>query len=107
MSKLKDRLDEIEEDYKKLRFIWNPHIVISYVDTPSQGKTYLGKIRIPAYYSKSGKPEFINFTSTNKAEFYSGKDDFKLRQDLERKGREAFIRRGVDRLNFDPREYLK
>jgi len=26
---------------------------------------------------------------------------------LESKGRDVFIRRGVDRLNFDPREYLK
>ena len=107
MSTLKNRLDEIEEDYKRLSFIWNPHIVISYVDSPSMGKRYVGKIRIPAYYSKSGNVEFINFASTNHADFYKGKDDFKLRQDLERKGRDAFIRRGVDRLNFDPREYLK
>lgn len=107
ISKLKDRLGEIEEDYKKLSFIWNPHIVISYVDTPSMGKRYLGKIRIPAHYSKSGKAEFINFVSTNKSDFYDGKDDFKLRQDMERKGRDVFIRKGVDKLNFDPKEYLK
>lgn len=107
ISELQDKLTDIEKEYKRLKFIWNPHITITLVDTPSMGKRYLGKIRIPSYYSKSGKTELITFASSNFADFYNGKDDFKLRQDMERKGRDTFIRLGVDKLNFDVREYLK
>jgi hypothetical protein len=76
---LKPLLKELELKKKHrdlLAIVFKPHIVISEVNTPSMGHSYLGKVRIPAHsiYNKSEKPLFLNF-SLGKVEKYTGKSD--------------------------------
>lgn len=76
---LKPMLDELENKKMKrdtFAVIFNPNIVISEVNTPSMGHSYLGKIRIPSnsVYNNTDKPRFLNF-SLGKVNKYSGKDD--------------------------------
>jgi hypothetical protein len=73
---------ELEQKKSKrdiLAIVFNPHIIISEVNTPSMGHSYLGKIRIPAnsIYNTEDKPKFLNF-SLGKVSIYTGKDDPKL-----------------------------
>ena len=86
VSKLEEMLEplikDLEEKKKRrdeLATVFNPHIIISEVNTPSMGHSYLGKIRIPAnsVYNTQDKPKFLNF-SLGKVANYSGKDDPKL-----------------------------
>jgi hypothetical protein len=79
---LKPMLSELEAKKKRrdlLAVVFNPHIVISVVNTPSMGHSYLGKVRIPAHtiYNGRDKPIFLNF-SLGKVENYSSKSDPKL-----------------------------
>jgi hypothetical protein len=76
---LKPMLSELEVKKKRrdlLALVFNPHIIISEVNTPSMGHSYLGKVRIPArtIYNGSEKPLFLNF-SLGKVEKYNGKSD--------------------------------
>lgn len=76
---LKPMLSELEDKKKRrdsLALVFNPHIVISEVNTLSMGHSYLGKVRIPAHtiYNNGVKPLFLNF-SLGKVEKYTGKSD--------------------------------
>jgi hypothetical protein len=76
---LKPMLSELDVKKKRrdlLALVFNPHIIISEVNTPSMGHSYLGKVRIPAHtiYNASEKPLFLNF-SLGKVEKYNGKSD--------------------------------
>ena len=76
---LKPMLSELDVKKKRrdlLALVFNPHIIISEVNTPSMGHSYLGKVRIPArtIYNSTEKPMFLNF-SLGKVEKYNGKSD--------------------------------
>lgn len=79
---LNPMLSELEIKKKRrdtLAIVFNPNIVISEVNTPSMGHSYLGKVRIPAHseYNNGDKPKFLNF-SLGKVVKYTGKDDPEL-----------------------------
>jgi hypothetical protein len=98
---LKPFLSELETKRKQrdlMALVFNPHIVISEVNTPSMGHSYLGKVRIPArtIYNGSEKPLFLNF-SLGKVENYVSKSDPKL-IDLAREKASDIIRRKIFKL---------
>ena len=98
---LKPFLSELETKRKQrdlLALVFNPHIVISEVNTPSMGHSYLGKVRIPArtIYNGSEKPLFLNF-SLGKVDNYVSKSDPKL-IDLAREKASDIIRRKIFKL---------
>ncbi len=78
----------------ELALVFNPHIVISEVNTPTMGHSYIGKIRIPAntLYNRMNKPKFLNF-SLGKVVNYTGKDDSKLFQLAQKKARDVVFRK--------------
>jgi len=105
VSKLEEMLRplilELEQKKSKrdmLALVFNPHIIISEVNTPSMGHSYLGKIRIPAnsIYNKQDKPKFLNF-SLGKVLIYTGKDDPKLLLLAEEKAKDV-VRRKIFKL---------
>jgi hypothetical protein len=94
---LKPILKELETKRKRrdqLALVFNPHIVISEVNTPTMGHSYMGKIRIPAntIYNISDKPKFLNF-SLGKFNNYTGKDDPKLLQLAKKKAQDVVFRK--------------
>lgn len=98
---LKPMLSELEDKKKRrdsLALVFNPHIVISEVNTPSMGHSYLGKVRIPArtIYNGSDKPLFLNF-SLGKVDKYLSKSDPKL-IDLAREKASDIIQRKIFKL---------
>jgi len=98
---LKPMLSELAVKKKRrdlLALVFNPHIIISEVNTPSMGHSYLGKVRIPArtIYNGSEKPLFLNF-SLGKVDKYVSKSDPKL-IDLAREKASDIIRRKIFKL---------
>ena len=94
---LKPILQELETKRKRrdqLALVFNPHIVVSEVNTPSMGHSYIGKIRIPAktLYNTKDKPKFLNF-SLGKVVNYTGKDDPKLANLAKKKARDVVFRK--------------
>lgn len=90
-------LKELEAKRKRrdeLALVFNPHIVVSEVDTPTMGHSYIGKIRIPAktIYNTMDKPKFLNF-SLGKVINYTGKDDPKLANLAKKKARDVVFRK--------------
>jgi hypothetical protein len=90
-------LKELETKRKRrdqLALVFNPHIVISEIDTPTMGHSYIGKIRIPAntIYNTMDKPKFLNF-SLGKVTNYSGKDDPKLMTLAKKKAKDVVFRK--------------
>jgi len=105
VSKLEEMLRplvlELEQKKSKrdtLALVFNPHIIISEVNTPSMGHSYLGKIRIPAnsIYNTQDKPKFLKF-SLGKVSIYTGKDDPKLSLLAKEKAKDV-IRRKIFKL---------
>ncbi len=78
----------------ELALVFKPHIVLSDVNTPTMGHSYIGKIRIPAntLYNRMNKPKFLNF-SLGKVVNYTGKDDPKLFQLAQKKARDVVFRK--------------
>jgi hypothetical protein len=98
---LKPMLSELEVKRKRrdlLALVFNPHIIISEVNTPSMGHSYLGKVRIPArtIYNGSEKPLFLNF-SLGKVDKYNGKSDPAL-LDVAREKANDIIKRKIFKL---------
>ena len=98
---LKPFLSELETKRKQrdlLALVFNPHIVISEVNTPSMGHSYLGKVRIPSrtIYNNGVKPLFLNF-SLGKVEKYTGKND-PILVDLAKQKAEDVIKRKIFKL---------
>ena len=94
-------LSELEMKKKRrdtLALVFNPHIVISEVNTPSMGHSYLGKVRIPSrtIYNNGDKPIFLNF-SLGKVLNYTGKDDPSLIE-LSKKKAQDVIKRKIFKL---------
>ncbi|MEY4860365.1 MAG: hypothetical protein RL059_64 [Bacteroidota bacterium] len=94
---LKPILQELETKRKRrdqLALVFNPHIVVSEVNTPTMGHSYIGKIRIPAntLYNTMDKPKFLNF-SLGKVINYNGKDDPKLANLAKKKARDVVFRK--------------
>ena len=94
---LKPLLQELETKRKRrdeLALVFNPHIVVSEVNTPTMGHSYIGKIRIPAntLYNTMDKPKFLNF-SLGKVINYTGKDDPKLANLAKKKARDVVFRK--------------
>ena len=94
---LKPILQELETKRKRrdeLALVFNPHIVVSEVNTPTMGHSYIGKIRIPAntLYNTMDKPKFLNF-SLGKVINYTGKDDPKLANLAKKKARDVVFRK--------------
>ena len=92
---------ELEQKKSKrdtLALVFDPHIIISEVNTPSMGHSYLGKIRIPAnsIYNTQDKPKFLNF-SLGKVSIYKGKDDPKLSLLAKEKAKDV-VRRKIFKL---------
>ena len=90
-------LKELEVKRKRrdqLALVFNPHIVVSEVNTPTMGHSYIGKIRIPAntLYNTMDKPKFLNF-SLGKVVNYTGKDDPKLTNLAKKKARDVVFRK--------------
>ena len=90
-------LKDLETKRKRrdqLALVFNPHIIISEVDTPTMRHSYIGKIRIPAntIYNTMDKPKFLNF-SLGKVTNYSGKDDPKLITLAKKKAKEVVFRK--------------
>jgi hypothetical protein len=94
---LKPLLQELETKRKRrdqLALVFNPHIVVSEVNTPTMGHSYIGKIRIPAntLYNTMDKPKFLNF-SLGKVINYTGKDDPKLANLAKKKALDVVFRK--------------
>lgn len=94
------KLDRLNWELKQLSLLFDPHIVISEVNTKSLGHSYMGKIRVPAtsiFNPKVGKVNYLNFY-LGKVNDFNGKSDERLLEKAKLKAEDLIRRRMLIKL---------
>jgi hypothetical protein len=102
------KLDRLNGELKQLSVLFDPHIVISEVNTKSLGHSYMGKIRVPAtsiFNPKAGKVNYLNFY-LGKVNNYNGKSDQRLLDKAKLKAEDLIKRTLLSKLTQETENIL-
>lgn len=102
------KLDRLNWELKQLSVLFDPHIVISEVNTKSLGHSYMGKIRVPAtsiFNPKVGKVNYLNFY-LGKVNNYNGKSDERLLEKAKLKADDLIRRTMLNNLTQETESIL-
>ena len=102
------KLDRLNGELKQLSVLFDPHIVISEVNTKSLGHSYMGKIRVPAtsiFNPKVGKVNYLNFY-LGKVNNFNGKSDERLLEKAKLKAEDLIRRRMLNKLTQETENIL-